>query len=84
MNFTFIYINNPSTVILNSELFHGKLNQPLLLKLLYSNNLIISFLVLLKIEIIRLMDILKTAVIHLLRPLIPTTVIKKMIITAVF
>lgn len=83
MNFKFISITNPNTVTISSSKFLSELNKPLLMKL-YPTNLIISFLMFLKVEIIRLKDILKAAVIYLLRPLFPTTVIKKMIITAVF
>ena len=84
MNYKFIYIKNPNSVILNSELFQSKFNQPQLLKLLYPTNLIVSLLVLLKTEIIRLKGTLNAAVSHLLRTLFPTTYIKRMIITAVF
>ncbi len=84
MNFKFIYPNTPNTAILSSNMFQSTLNQPLLLKHSYSINLIISFLELFRNGIVRLKNILKAAVIYLSKPFIPTTVIKKMIITAVF
>ena len=84
MNFIFKYPNTPNTAILSSTIFQSTLNQPLLLKLVYLTNLIILILKFFKTEIIRFKDILKSAVTHLSRPFIPTTVIKKITITAVF
>lgn len=81
MNYKFINIKTPNSVILNSALFQDKLNQPQLLKLLYSTNLIVSLQVLFKIETIRLKGILNTLANHFIRLLFPTKLVKKIIAT---
>lgn len=84
MNFKFIYPNTPNAMILSSILFIKSPHKPQVFKQLLTANLIVLVMKFFKTEIIRLTNPFKAAVINLSRLFIPTTVIKKITITAVF